>query len=136
MMVSSLMPATNPSSAGTSRSPSRIKTSWFSMNSFGWPASEGVGGICELPPGPWQHCSATVAGGGCCAVAPAAQAAATSRSAASPANERARRSSRIGDAIDRAELLVGHQQRAVGQLQQVSGPAAELRPCWHRGSRS
>ena len=53
-MVSSVMPAITSFIGAMSRSPSRISTSWFSMKSFGWPASEGICAICELPPGPWH----------------------------------------------------------------------------------
>ena len=46
------MPAITSFICATSRSPSRISTSWFSMKTVGCPASEGICAICELPPGP------------------------------------------------------------------------------------
>jgi len=52
--LASFIPLTIGSIDGDGRSSSRISTSWFSINSFGWPAMDGRPGLVELPPGPWQ----------------------------------------------------------------------------------
>src|SRR5689334_13542694 len=52
----------------TWRVPSRMKTSWYWMKMSGWPASEGVLTIADMPSGPWHDAqvwtsSATPGGG-------------------------------------------------------------------------
>ena len=36
------------------RPPSRMKTSWYCVKMLGWPASDGVWAIDEMPLAPWQ----------------------------------------------------------------------------------
>ena len=67
LISASFIPCTTGSICGEGRSCSRISTSWFSMKSFGCPAIEGIRGVGELPPGPWQasagSCAASRASG-------------------------------------------------------------------------
>ena len=54
MITSSFSPFTNGAMTSDLRTPSRIRISWLVRNSSGWPASEGVFSILELPVSPWQ----------------------------------------------------------------------------------
>ena len=54
MMSSSVRPLANGAITSDLRSRSRNRISWLVRNSSGWPASEGIFSILELPFSPWQ----------------------------------------------------------------------------------
>ena len=72
---SSLRSLTNGAIASTLRTPSRIRNSWFSMKNSGWPASDGMFSMRELPSSPWQAPQSWIrsASGMLCASAPPVQ---------------------------------------------------------------
>src|SRR6266850_1480500 len=110
------------------RRPSRNLMSCQCVKKIGWPASDGVPGIVALPSGPWQ------AAHGSALRRPASRSAANTRTlpaarvATSSAVVKTRRISllRVADAVDRARVVVGDQQRAVLHLARVDRTAPDL----------
>src|SRR5438067_2085032 len=124
--------------ASTLRTPSRIRKSWFSRKKSGWPASDGIFSMRELPSSPWhaaQSAMRAASGSLWASAKPPAQtsAAASPRTSGRRRLETTRLTSRlpagalrlVGDAIDRAVLLVGDEQRAVLQRIDVGRTAME-----------
>ena len=130
--------------APSPRSCARLRASGIAgsaTKNSGWPASEGMFSMRELPSSPWQapHCWMRSASGMFCGRrAPAQKATAASPRASGRHHSQDRLVIAVahlaasgflrvvGDAVGRAVLLVGHQQRAVRHLQHVARPAVEL----------
>src|SRR4029077_2651507 len=129
--------------ASTLRTPSRIRKSELRTKNAGWPASEGILSIFELPSSPWHPAHSAMRS---CSVAAWLPVAAKARAAASPrargrhgcvirvitstmlASSPGRVFGRrlVADAVGRAIGLVGDEQRAVLHREDVGRPAVEL----------
>src|SRR6266508_1089295 len=138
---SSLRSLTNGVITSIRRTPSRIRSSWFSTKNSGWPASDGMFSMRELPSSPWQAPQSWIRSASGMLWANAApmqkMAAASPRTDGRHQFEMASITpslllrlsslrSGVGDAVGRTVLLVGNQHRAVRQLQDIGGPAVEL----------
>src|SRR5712692_277757 len=113
---------------GSLRRPSRYLMSCQCVKKTGWPASEGVPGMVELPSRPWQAAHGSALRRPASTSAAAAGATTVARAAiriVAPTSDPTV-SALIGDAIDRPRVVVGDQERAVLHLLRVDGPAPDV----------
>src|SRR5712692_1663146 len=113
---------------GSFRRPSRYLMSCQCVKKTGWPASEGVPGMVELPSRPWQAAHGSALRRPASTSAAAAGATTVARAAiriVAPTSDPTV-SALVGDAIDRARVVVGNQERAVLHLLRVHGPAPDV----------
>ena len=116
------------------RTPSRIRINWSCRKNSGWPASDGMFFVRELPSSPWQalHPVMRSASDMSCASAHVAKnaTAATASYSITPVSLlslwRPGGLLTVGDAISRTVVLVRYKERAVRHLEDVGRPAVEL----------
>src|SRR2546422_10021884 len=127
-MSSSVRLAATGDICASLRRPSRNLISCQWVKKFGWPARDGVPGIVALPSGPWQAAQGSALRRPASGSAAEARALPAATRATSSAVVKTKRISllRVADAIDRADVIIGDQHRAVLHVRRVDRPPPDL----------